>query len=243
MDGLGGELRLTPHLDAAWELVEVLIETGDTAGAGAVASDTLARRAAWVPEPFLVYPGLDREMGLQAARRDAGLITDAALDAARAEWVSARKAEVGGTHQREIWLGAWEASVGGAAEAAAAVAALPEHGLTAAYLQIPDVDARSQRWKGRISRLAGDPRGALPALDNAAGACWVLFAPAAVVQAHLERGLAHEALGESAAACADYAWVEQRWGGATPRSVTAEGARAGAARLACPGAERTALPL
>ncbi len=235
VDALTGELRLTPHLDAAWELVEVLAETGDVAGAGAAAADTLQRRAAWVPEPFLVYPGMDREMALQAARRDAGQLDDAGLAAARSAWVSARRAESGTRNPREIWLGAWEATVRSEADAKAAIAALPEHGLTTDYLQVPDLDPRSQRWKGRISRLAGSPEGALSVLDNAAGACWVLFAPAAVVQAHLERGLAHEALGHKEAACADYAWVIDRWGKATPRSVTAEGAKEGELRLGCGG--------
>lgn len=233
IDALTGELRLTPHLDAAFELAEVLTETGDMAGAGAVATDALQRRAAWVPEPFLVYPGMDREMALYAAQRDAGQIDDDALAAARSEWVAARRAESGTRNPREIWLGAWEATVRSEADARAAIAALPEHGLTVDYLQVPDLDPRSQRWKGSISRLAGSPEGALPVLDNAAGACWVLFAPAAVVQAHLERGLAQEAIGQKDAACVDYAWVIDRWGGAKPRSVTADAARAGVARLGC----------
>lgn len=233
VDGLTGELRLTPHLDAAFELAEVLTETGDVAGAGAVATDALQRRAAWVPEPFLVYPGMDREMALYAAQRDAGQIDDDALAAARSEWVAARRAESGTRNPREIWLGAWEATVRSESDAKAAIAALLEHGLTVDYLQVPDLDPRSQRWKGSISRLAGSPESAMPVLDNAAGACWVLFAPAAVVQAHLERGLAQEALGRKDAACVDYAWVIDRWGTAKPRSVTADAARAGVARLGC----------
>lgn len=233
LDALTGELRLTPHLDAAFELAEVLAETGDVAGAGDVATDALQRRAAWVAEPFLVFPGMDREMALYAAQRDAGQIDDDALAAARSEWVAARRAESGTRNPREIWLGAWEATVRSESDAKAAIAALPEHGLTVDYLQVPDLDPRSQRWKGSISRLAGSPEGAMPVLDNAAGACWVLFAPAAVVQAHLERGLAQEALGHKDAACVDYAWVIDRWGGAKPRSITAEAAREGQARLGC----------
>jgi TolA-binding protein len=53
------------------------------------------------------------------------------------------------------------------------------------------------------------------------------------VGAELDLGRALEQTGETAAACAAYAKVTERWGHAKPRSVTAEAAAAGFRRLRC----------
>jgi serine/threonine-protein kinase len=92
---------------------------------------------------------------------------------------------------------------------------------------------------GRVLLLAGRPAEAIPRLEAAASSCEPLtgyntftFIPP-IVRAALLLGEAREATGDRGGACEAYSRVLQRWGGAKPRSVTAEDARSRAKRLGC----------
>jgi len=81
---------------------------------------------------------------------------------------------------------------------------------------------------------AGRPADALPRLEATARLC---SAEWNVMWGNLWLGKAREATGDKAGACAAYAVVLRRWGHATPRSVTADEARAHARRVGCAAGE------
>jgi len=97
---------------------------------------------------------------------------------------------------------------------------------------LPDDAPRAMR-SGHVSLLADRNEEAETLLETAAKNCMVLESPFVAVRAQYELGLAREALGHKDGACAAYGAVLARWGHATPRSVTAERARAHAAELGC----------
>jgi serine/threonine-protein kinase len=93
---------------------------------------------------------------------------------------------------------------------------------------------------GRLFLLAGQNEDAAPYLERAGSACRTTTGDAVIeafdiVRAELDLGRAREALGDIPRACAAYGRVLERWGHATPRSVTAEAARSASSRLHCPG--------
>ena len=90
---------------------------------------------------------------------------------------------------------------------------------------------------GRLFLLAGRPVEAREAFQKAAGVCSFMDSggaetqSASLVRASYELGRTCEELGDTGAACAAYQRVLDRWGHATPRSLTAESARAARSRL------------
>ena len=74
---------------------------------------------------------------------------------------------------------------------------------------------------------------ALPALTRAATSCYALRFPVEQMRAVRDLGVAREATGDRAGACEAWQRVLDRWGRATPRSVTAEDARARMRALGC----------
>jgi hypothetical protein len=83
-----------------------------------------------------------------------------------------------------------------------------------------------------VELLAGDADAALPALTRAAATCVAFDFPIASVRAQLFLGLAREAKGDTAGACAAYGEVIARWHGAT-KSRTVIKARERATALGC----------
>ena len=81
--------------------------------------------------------------------------------------------------------------------------------------------------------LAGRAMDAAPYLERASRQCDVLTFPFEIVHAALDLGRAREAVGDTAGACAAYGQVLARWGGAKPRSATADAARSASQRLRC----------
>ena len=86
---------------------------------------------------------------------------------------------------------------------------------------------------GHLLLLAGKPEVAIPHLRRQARDCWSLREIFEDVRALLDLGIALEATGDAAGACDAYGQLLARWGHATPRSVSAEAARAGVKRLHC----------
>jgi serine/threonine-protein kinase len=87
---------------------------------------------------------------------------------------------------------------------------------------------------GRVHGLAGRWEEALPALEMAARTCERLSTAVEHVRSFLWLGRAREARGDTPGACEAYGHVLDDWGGARPRSVSAEQARARRTALHCP---------
>jgi serine/threonine-protein kinase len=118
-------------------------------------------------------------------------------------------------------------------------------GVLSHYLPLPNhaMDPSAQGALGRVYFLAGQAERAIPLLR--AEASWCVnppmqgFEPGGVVW-HLARlrdfwflGQALEQQGDTEGACRAYGAVLDRWGRATPRSLTADNARARASALRC----------
>src|SRR5262249_7445959 len=86
---------------------------------------------------------------------------------------------------------------------------------------------------GRVHLLAGGAEDATAHLRAAAAACDALLSPIESTRAHAELGLALEAKGDTAGACAEYAAVLARWRHLKPRSISREKADARAKALRC----------
>jgi serine/threonine-protein kinase len=86
---------------------------------------------------------------------------------------------------------------------------------------------------GRLLFLARDFRGARPYLEAAAHECNAFNRAVGEVRAASMLGEVDEALKDEKGACAAYATVLDRWGRATPKSVTADRARGRARALRC----------
>ncbi len=82
--------------------------------------------------------------------------------------------------------------------------------------------------------LGGRGEQARPVLESLVRSCDIVLANTQNwVRAHLYLGELDEQSGDKPSACAHYAKVFERWGHAKPRSVTADEARAHAAKLGC----------
>ena len=88
---------------------------------------------------------------------------------------------------------------------------------------------------GKVYLLAGRSEEALPHLQRAVAACDAVNTPIQHTQAEYHLGMALEARGEKAAACAAYKSVIDRWS-TSKRSVTAKAAESRAKALGCPRA-------
>jgi serine/threonine-protein kinase len=117
-----------------------------------------------------------------------------------------------------------------AEEARAALDALPEYAPIATSF---DTESIQDAVIGHTYVLAGRWAEALPFLQRAVANCDVFFAPLAHTRATLELGAVLETKGDERGACDAYSKVLARWGGAKPRSVTADKARARVKALAC----------
>jgi tetratricopeptide (TPR) repeat protein len=94
---------------------------------------------------------------------------------------------------------------------------------------------QAKAWAGQIGAvyaLAGQYADAIPPLETRVELCSQLDNIAAAMRAQYLLGLSREKTGDAAGARAAYDRVLAHWGNAKPRSVTADKARAGLARLA-----------
>jgi serine/threonine-protein kinase len=128
-----------------------------------------------------------------------------------------------------IWLPAYAAVAEDARDAKRALETLPT------YAPLPQYRAETT-WdaaEGHVYLLAGDAARALPLLERGAKTCLALSDSFGHVAAKLHRGMAREALGDKAGACASYGEVTRQWGNAKPRSMTAGEASRRAKALGC----------
>lgn len=220
---------------AEWQLIELYDEEGETAKAAAVGDEYLRRYPAWTHDG----PSMGRAGALAALRR-AGRLTDAQAAAQREAWLVEWRPSVPARLVNDAWYWFYAGWAETPAEAREALAALP------VYTPLPPDGTRPGTWgsEGRVHALAGDADRAVPLLRRAVAYCgetpggglpvtidWI-------VDAVHDRFLLGEVLAaatppDKAGACAEDAAVLARWGAATPRSVTAESARARSKALGC----------
>jgi tetratricopeptide (TPR) repeat protein len=216
------------HAASAAALAMILEEQGRGADAARVAQRFLERREAWEVTPRTDDRALSRDptQALLSVQVRAGTLSAtaaAAQRAARRAWWERRQGslpEVGGF----VWITQYAAGVETRAEAAEALAALARFGGVPPYALLPGMHVDAV--VGRAYLLAGRAAEALPALTRAATSCYALRFPVDQMRAVRDLGVARAATGDRAGACAAFKRVVDRWGRATPRSVTAEDARA-----------------
>ncbi|WXA79760.1 protein kinase [Pendulispora rubella] len=209
------------HWARAMLAAESLFEMGDTARASQVAEQALLRKDAWTPDQTIAVSVAPTEAWLLGAAFRGGRRTLAQWrDAARA-WEHANASSLNAFERWALSGGA----LGNAPSIEPREAARHFH--VAWHVGVLDA------YAGHIYLQAGDPARALPLLESGTRACQSIEYPFLNVRAHLWLGMAKEKLGESAAACTAYRFVVDRWGHATPRSVTALEAGRRMHALAC----------
>jgi len=207
-------------------LVEAYSESDDTVSAGAIAADTLARRAVRAA-PTGGWLGVMIGAAARGGRLDR---TEASrhLDAAYASIFDAKTdpSMTRGAASTTAWAMTYASASETAAEAAVAVAKLDALG-----------GQPLASWSPAAARtlfLAGRGEAARASFEKTVQVCSnTLLATRSWNRAHLYLGELDELRGERASACAHYAKVVERWGHATPRSVTADDARTHAKALGC----------
>jgi serine/threonine-protein kinase len=218
------------HSYAAGPLVLAYLESGRTADARRAAEGFLARRASWTVATAYTLSGLQRTVvPLMFEARLVGGAPASEVKAQRDAFLHDWASHLPEAHAHLAWVATY-AYVATPEEAREAMAVLPE------YSPLP-VFRSATLWtaaEGRVRLLAGDVVGARPLLEHGAGVCLALTHPVERVRAQLDLAQAREASGDHEGACKAYASVIARYGGAKPRSVTAEQAKARAAHLACP---------
>ena len=206
------------HFQPAATLVSTYTEAGDLASAGAVAADYLSRRVAW-RDPTPDWGALMIGAATRGGRLDRA-DADRRLDE---------------TFQALLHTGlgpetAWAASYAYASETRPeAIAAVAK--FDALKIPVP------RMWRGATSRtffLAGRGDVARSLAEPFVRRCSdVLLVTRNWIHAQLYLGELDEQAGDRASACGHYGKVLERWGHASPRSVTADEARAHATKLAC----------
>ncbi len=220
----------TDHQFHARAILDALTESGQMTEASAYAAQYGKRREAWLPEPFAEDFALANDLQplLLRTLRATGKITAEELRAQRDTWIEGWKKRLVPEAHGYVWMHGRAALVETPADATDAIAAFGS-GTIPAYT--PKTLATAA--VGRTYLLAGRTDEAVTMLERAAGSCMGLELPVAYTRANFWLGKAREAKHDTAGACAAYAVVLARWGHATPRSVTADEARARSKALGC----------
>jgi tetratricopeptide (TPR) repeat protein/predicted Ser/Thr protein kinase len=204
-------------------------EVGEMDRAARVAEDYIERRAAIPPVAFVSNEAIadDPVPSLLALQRTAGRITGAAFETKRDAWVKRWDERMMGDGKPLVWLEGYARPAETRADAEAALSRLPPEATRLVGGGQLEAEAL-----GRMYLLAGKAEQAIPLLERASGDCDLRRFPLAITHAGYLLGLAREAKGDKAAACAAYNKVIARWGKAK-RSVTAKGAKDHARALGC----------
>jgi serine/threonine-protein kinase len=216
--------------NAAYVLIAALHESGQDTEAGSVATAFVAKRPLY---RTALTMGLGSQDGsayvLAAARVYGGMPGDRWIklrDEWYAEWTSSGTAGEGRI--------AWPLLFGGTAvtraDAESALASVPDEvrdrldvwGDSEGSLALGHLYVLVERWDDAI-RL----------IERAEAACDVLNDIPGLVRAHVELAQAYTAKSNTAGACAQHLWVVDLWGGAKPRSVTAEASKKAMKALGC----------
>jgi serine/threonine-protein kinase len=238
---LAGETDEWAHAATA-DLLALYAEEGETEKAIAVAEDCLRALPTWIHGPPAIYDfvndtPLARLMALATLRR-AGKRTEAEVRSLRNSWQREWFGDALPAVRGHAWTWLYAYLAERTSEAREALAALER------YAPLPPDQTRPRHAgaRGRVYALVGDAAMAIPLLRAEVDACgegrvtrvpsgmWWL---AGTLRDRLLLGGLLEQKGDRAGACAQYAAIVARWGGARPRSLTAEAARAQIAALGC----------
>jgi serine/threonine-protein kinase len=208
------------------QLVQIAIETGRDAEASRLAGRAFGLAGATSIErdgrPFFAAV-VDR-----ASARDPH---ERASDAER--WVQEQVLN-GYPHDRwKLWMDAYAMPAFTPADARVALVARPS--FPAFFQDNQHYWETPQFYEGKMLLLAGRVDEAVPQLRFEARSCGALHRPLEHTWANLALGDALEQKGDREGACAAFAVVVQRWGAATPASVSARHARARMTALHCGG--------
>ena len=228
---LAGEPGALAHAEPHSLLVQIYMETGRTADARKVADAFLKRKDAWVT-PHRVD---DRAIWEDAiplmltTMLHTGGITAADFESKRAEWLRAWEAKTTGVYVSYLWIYGFALPVGSGREAEVAMSALPK------YAPLPPFTPTSiaPAYIGNAYLEAGRVDEAVAPLTKATRSCIALYEPVAHTRAMLHLGAALAVKQKKDEACAAYAAVVVRWGGAKPKSITLTEAKKRAAALGC----------
>ncbi|WP_437680956.1 protein kinase domain-containing protein [Sorangium sp. So ce131] len=204
------------HVDVVRALIDIYLETDRKLEAANAAQMCLNHHSACASGS----PDLLRVM------MRAGLLSRAAFQEKRAEHLARSSAP--GAADLTALVREHARWIEGPEEAAEAVPTLPQTALMS-----HQIGHEVQADIGAVFYLAGMPHHALPALRRAVTTCDVLDWPVRYVRSFWFLGQALERTGNVSGACEAYTRVIERWGNASPRSVTAEQARARARAIGC----------
>ena len=229
---LADEPGALAHAEPSQLLVEIARETGAPDAARRVAASFLARKDAWVTphrvDDRAIWEGAVPLM-LGTLRHTGGLDAKSFEDQ-RTAWLDMWNGKTSEAYAHSLWIYGWALPAETKAEGDAALAALPRWSPLLPFTPQSAASAHVGRAYWAAERWAE----ALGPLRKAEASCVALHFPFAHTRAIAMLGDALEATGDRAGACAAYGRVVARWGGAKPRSVTAEGASKKARALGCP---------
>jgi len=200
--------------------IEIDQELGRDAEAAKHAESYLSRRSTWASIAYLEPMG-----SMLHAELRAGTVTLAKHDALRNEFLLANPIEPG-----IVWATTFApAAVSSKAQADAALAALPPHGLPKELPFFPTGGLDVAMIELGAERYAE----AAPRLQRHVRSCVILHDPVRFVRASLLLGRALEATHDTAGACAAYRAVVTRWSSPSLRSLTVEAAKARLKSMSC----------
>jgi serine/threonine-protein kinase len=230
-DAVRDSTVLTEHGRAARVLVAIDLEAGRLDEASTVAREYLAKRDGWDPSARLDDWALtdDPTPRMLWTLVQTGAMDPGAFARERAKTVERWSAGVVAILRAFVWIDGYASAVESPADAAVALEALPP------YLPLPSYTPLSLASfdVGRTYLLGGKVDDALPLLEKATTNCFVFDHPIEHTRAYYFLGQAREAKGDQDGACTAYAAVQERWGHATPRSVTADKALSRMRALHC----------
>jgi serine/threonine-protein kinase len=221
------ERNAAPLAGRTWAVASALLESGRTQDAAKAVRAFVLRRPV-LQRSFLWDAVTDDATGmLLAVAAASGALAPDELRRVRDDWYAEARDKTGDDYDRALgWVMYSAMSATTREDAVAALASVPPEvaGMTwdVAHLAM-----------GHLYALAGRSDEAAAALEAGLLGCEVLRMAVARVRAHVELAGVYEAKGDAARACEQHRWVVQRWGGAKPRSITAEGSRRALARLRC----------
>ncbi len=232
---LDTEIATNPAMQAHAEplqyLSEIYEETGRLDRVREVARTFLERKGGWVsPVDSSDYSvAVDPTPNMLGQLSAQGALSPMAFKSGRDEWIAGWKKRTTAAFVHHLWIYGFARPALSQATAKQAMDALPE------YLPLPPFTPQTvaSYFIGRTYFLAGYTNDAIPYLERATKTCTEYNAPFDHTRAYYYLGLALADAGRVEDACHALARVAERWGKATPPSVTAGLAKARSSKLGC----------
>lgn len=230
VDSLGADAPLLERLTASFRLLTIAAETEDRVLVRKISSGILARASAATPPTpyeaayFLLFVGANEYPEQSARWEQVRTIAFARYN----ENMAAQGRNSRPFHRVLPWIVGYAAGASNEQRLKRAYDALPRY----EPLPPPGMSNADDLVIGRVLAANGERKRGLGYLRAVTRSCLGLENPFAVARALRVMGELHEAVGEGDAARHAYDQLIQRWGRASPRSRSAEAAKAGLKRLA-----------